>query len=86
MLITNNTRKTKKRICAIDADAPAMPLNPKTAAMIAMTKNVSAKPSMLYLSILSHMLLRIHTIFEVNPPVKLNGIYPAETKGNEMKS
>jgi hypothetical protein len=38
----NNTRNTKNRILAIPAAAPAIPPNPKTAASIAMIKNIQA--------------------------------------------
>jgi hypothetical protein len=46
---TNNTRKTKNKSFAIPAAATAMPVNPKTAAMIATTKNVRAQLSMMFL-------------------------------------
>ena len=40
---TNNTIKIKKRILAIEAAPAAMPPNPKTAAIIAIIKNVTAQ-------------------------------------------
>ena len=43
---TRSTRKTKNRICAMLAEAPAMPPNPSRPAMIAMTRKVKAQPSM----------------------------------------
>src|SRR5690606_23967143 len=43
--IRNATKKTKKRIFAIPADAPAMPPKPRIPAMIAMMKKVRAQLS-----------------------------------------
>ncbi len=40
---TNRTTNTKNSNCAIHADAAAIPLNPNTAATMAMTKNTSAQ-------------------------------------------
>ena len=49
-LITNNTRNTMKQILAMPAEAAAMPPNPRTAAIIATTKNTQAYHSInLYL-------------------------------------
>lgn len=42
---TKSTMKTKKRIFAIPAAAPAIPVKPNTAASNAMIKNVMAHPS-----------------------------------------
>jgi hypothetical protein len=44
--ITKRIRKMKKRILAIPVAAAAMPVNPKTAAMIAMMKKTNAQLSM----------------------------------------
>src|SRR4029078_6051807 len=43
---TNRTRNTTNRILAIPAAVPAIPPNPSTAAMIAITRNVSAQDNM----------------------------------------
>jgi hypothetical protein len=48
---TNRTRNTKKRILAIPAAVPAMPPNPSTAAMSAITRNVIAQLSIDILSV-----------------------------------
>jgi len=42
---TKTTRKTKNRILAIEAAPAAMPPKPKTAAMMAMMKKMSAQRS-----------------------------------------
>jgi len=42
--ITRRTRKTKKRILAMPVAAPAIPPKPRTAAIIAMTRNVIVQP------------------------------------------
>jgi hypothetical protein len=47
---TNNTKNTKNNICAMLEAAPARPPNPRTAAMIAMTKNAIAQLSINLLS------------------------------------
>jgi hypothetical protein len=39
---TIRARKTKNRICAMLAEAPAIPVKPRTPAMIATTRNTSA--------------------------------------------
>jgi hypothetical protein len=44
----NMTRKTKKRIFAIPAAAPAMPPKPNRAAMSAITRNVTAHPNIIF--------------------------------------
>jgi hypothetical protein len=41
---TNITIKIKNRIFAIPAEVAAIPLNPKTAAIIAITRNIKAQP------------------------------------------
>jgi hypothetical protein len=41
--ITNNTRKIKNRILAIDTAPAAMPPNPNTAAMMAIIKKINAQ-------------------------------------------
>ncbi len=51
MLITNSTRKMKKSILAIPAEAVITPPNPKTPAMSAMIKNVIAQVSMIVSSL-----------------------------------
>jgi hypothetical protein len=43
----NSAINTKNRICAIPADVPAIPPNPKAAAISAITKNVTAQPSIM---------------------------------------
>ncbi len=43
--MTNKTIKIKKIILAIDAEAAAIPVNPKTAAIIAIIKNVNTQPN-----------------------------------------
>jgi hypothetical protein len=45
----NRMRKTTNRIFAIPAAVPAMPEKPRTAAMIAMIKNVNAQLNMVKL-------------------------------------
>jgi hypothetical protein len=47
--MARRTRNTKKRIFAIPAAAPAMPVKPRMAEMIAMTKNMSAQLNMFIL-------------------------------------
>jgi len=42
-----STRNTKKRTCAIPAEAPAIPLNPKSPAITASMKNVKAQDNMI---------------------------------------
>jgi len=42
----NKTRKIMKTILAISTDATAMPVNPKTPAMIAMIRNVNTQLNM----------------------------------------
>lgn len=44
----NSTKKTKKRILAMPAAAPATPPKPSTAAMMAMIRNVSDHDNMMY--------------------------------------
>ena len=46
-LTKNSTKKTTNRICAIQVAVPAMPPNPKTAAINAMIKNVTAQLNMI---------------------------------------
>ena len=41
----NSTRNTKKRICAIPEAVPAMPPNPNSAAIRAITKKRIANPN-----------------------------------------
>ena len=47
--ITNSTKNTKKSILAIPTAAPAIPPKPRIAAMIAITRNVIAQPSIMLL-------------------------------------
>lgn len=42
----NSTKKIKKRILAIFADTKAIPLNPKNAATIAITRKIMARTNM----------------------------------------
>ena len=45
----NNTIKIKNKISAIPAEAPAIPPNPKTAAIIAITINVIVQRNIIYI-------------------------------------
>jgi len=45
---TKSTKNTKNRILAIPADAPAIPPNPKTAAMIAIITNVIVQRNIIF--------------------------------------
>lgn len=47
-LMRNSTRNTKNNTCAIELAVPAIPPKPKTAAIKAITKNVSAQLNMLH--------------------------------------
>lgn len=46
--ITNNTKKTKNKILAMDAAPAAIPVNPKTAATSAIIRNVSDQRNIVY--------------------------------------
>lgn len=48
-LITNTTRNTKNKIFAIPAALAAIPPNPNTAAINAITRKIQAYPSITYL-------------------------------------
>ncbi len=47
--ITNKTKKIKKMTLAISTAAPAIPVNPKTAAMIAINKKMIVHLSIYFL-------------------------------------
>ena len=50
--ITNNTKKIKNKTLAIEAAPAAIPVNPKTAAIIAITKKIAAHFSIKYILII----------------------------------
>lgn len=70
--ITSSAKKTKNSICAIPEAAPAMPPNPKTAAIIAIIKNVIAQPNMaILLNVLIYLIAFTETIANLMPFVIL---------------
>jgi len=61
--ITKATRNTKNRIFAIEAAPVAIPVKPKTAAIIAMIKNVTVQLSMLILLLLEGRFHELRLVF-----------------------
>ncbi len=61
--------KIKNRILANSVATPAIPVNPKIAAMIAMTRNVMAQLSMIFFSVKTVELHQMRKIF--NPILNL---------------
>lgn len=57
---TNNTIKIKKSIFAIEAAPAAIPPNPKIAAIIAITKKITAQRNII-------LVLVINNLFDRNP-------------------
>ena len=77
--MTNSTRNTKNNICAIELAVPAIPPKPKTAAINAITKNVSAQLNMTHLP----FLLEIRLVLAATSAIAANVTAPLRLLSRE---
>jgi len=61
---TNKTRKIKKITLAISADAAAMPVKPRTAAIMAIMRNVNTQSNIVMLPVKEYMPIKFLTYNE----------------------